>query len=473
MSFMSIQIDAVERSLARSFAAAGKSLYLVGGPVRDELLGVRTNDLDFTTDAEPNEIKRLIRSAGADAIYALGERFGTIGGMFGDDRVEITTYRSESYTPGSRKPRVAFDTTLEGDLARRDFTMNAMARLAGGGELIDPFGGRADLGAGVIRAVGDADARFTEDPLRLMRAVRFAAQFGFHIEPTTWAAIARNADKLVSISMERINQEFTKTLLADRPSLAIRALADLGLMRHFLPEFLDLREPPSRDSASRARALPRRPRYKDIFEHTLMVVDRAPPVLNVRLGALLHDIGKPKTMSMTDEEVHFYGHEAAGERMARRILTRMRFDRETVERVGLIISLSGRINSYEGDWTDGAVRRVVREAGDAVDELLMLSRSDVTSRREERVRAAERRVDDLRARIEQLRAEEDIARIKPPLDGNDLMAMFARPPGPWIRPIKEHLLAMVLDGELSPDDRDRAAEIARAMVAEMEPATAR
>jgi poly(A) polymerase len=306
-----------------------------------------------------------------------------------------------------------------------------------------------------------------------MRAVRFAAQLEFQIEPITWAAITRNADKLASISMERINQEFTKTLLTDRPGRAIRALADLGLMRHFLPEFLDLRAPAQAAAPHGAGPYARQPRYKDIFEHTLMVVDRAPPVLNVRLGALLHDIGKPKTMSMTDEEVHFYGHEAAGERMARRILTRMRFDRETVERVGLIISLSGRINAYEGDWTDGAVRRVVREAGDALDELLMLSRSDVTSRREERVRAAERRVDDLRARIEQLQAEEDIARIRPPLDGNDLMAMFDRPPGPWIRPIKDRLLEMVLDGELASDDRDRAVEIARAMIAEMEPATAR
>ena len=438
--------------------------------MRDELLGTATNDYDFTTNAEPNEIRQLIRSAGADTIYAMGERFGTIGGMFGDTRVEITTYRSENYTPGSRKPRVAFDTTLEGDLARRDFTINAMAQPAGGGELIDPFGGQADLAAKIIRAVGDPDERFSEDPLRLMRAVRFAAQLGFGIEENTLAAITRNADKLAAISMERITQEFTKTLLAEHPGRFVRALADLGLLQHFVPEFLDLRDP---HRAVDPSPFGRRPRYKDIFEHTLLVLDRTPRVLNVRLGALLHDIGKPKTMSLEDEEVHFYGHEAIGERMARKILTRLRLDRDTVERVCLIISLSGRINTYEGDWTDGAVRRVVREAGDTVDELLMLSHADVTSRREERVRAAERRVDDLRERIEQLRAEEDIARIRPPLDGNDLMEMFGRAPGPWIRPIKERLLTMVLDGELGRDDRERAAEIARAMMAEMELAAAR
>ncbi len=469
---MSKQAAPVEQALARAFARAGKRLYLVGGPVRDELLGATTNDYDFTTDAEPNEIKHLIRAAGADTTYAIGERFGTIGGVFGDTRVEITTYRSENYTPGSRKPRVAFDTTLEGDLARRDFTINAMARPAGGGALIDPFGGQADLHARVIRAVGNPDERFAEDPLRLMRAVRFAAQLGFGIEENTLSAIARNADKLATISMERISQEFTKTLVAAHPGRSVRILADLGLLKHFIPEFLDLREP-HRATAHAAGRGGRPPRFKDIFEHTLMVLDRTPPVLTVRLGALLHDIGKPRTMSLEDEEVHFYGHEVIGERMARRILSRLRLDRDTIERVSLIISLSGRINAYEGDWTDGAVRRLVREAGDAVDELLMLSRADVTSKREERVRAAERRVDELRARIEQLQAEEDIARIRPPLDGNDLMEMFGRGPGPWIRPIKERLLAMVLDGELAPDDRDRAAEIARAMMAEMEPATAR
>lgn len=467
---MRSQVEAVERSLAQTFAAAGKHLYLVGGSVRDELLGIDTKDLDFATDAKPHEIKRLIRKAGADSIYTVGERFGTIGGMFGDICVEITSYRSESYTPGNRKPRVAFDTTIEGDLARRDFTINAMARAAGGGEILDPFGGRADLEAGIIRAVGDPDERFAEDPLRLMRAVRFAAQFGFEIEPSTAAAIARNADKLSTISMERINQEFTRILLADRPSRAIRSLVDLGLMKQFLPEFLELREPERAAARPGERPLARRPRYKDIFEHTLMVLDRTPPVLTVRLAALLHDIGKPKTMLVADQEVHFYGHEAASERMARRILTRLRFDRETIQRVARIIALSGRINAYKGEWTDGAVRRIVRDAGDALEDLLLLSRADVTSRREERVRAAEQRIDELRARIEELRAKEDIARIKPPLDGHDLMAMFGRPPGPWIRPIKERLLEMVLDGELAPDDRERAAEIARAMLAETDAA---
>ncbi len=444
-------------ALAKAFDRAGKSLYLVGGCVRDELLGLSVNDWDFTTDAEPPEIKTLVNAAGADAVYTVGERFGTIGAIFGDHRAEITTYRSESYTPGSRKPEVAFGHNLEDDLSRRDFTINAMARPAAGGEIVDPFGGRADLEERVIRAVGNPDERFAEDPLRLLRAVRFSAQFHFMIEPETRAAIARNADQLRNISAERITAEVNKILVTSPPSIPVRMLADLGLMRHIVPEFLDLRQ----GGTSRAR-------HKDNFEHTLMVLDRAPAVLTVRWGAMLHDIAKPRVMSVDDDEVHFYGHEVVGERLAKRILQRLKFDRATIERVGLLVRLSGRINSYEGEWTDGAVRRLVREAGDALEDLFALSRSDVTSRREERVRAAEQRVDMLRERAERLREEEDVARIRPPLDGLELMQMFGRAPGPWIRPIKDRLLSMVLDGELDPDDKERAAEIARSMMGSAE-----
>jgi poly(A) polymerase len=450
----------VLRALERAFSSRGLSLYLVGGCVRDELLGLPVNDYDLTTDAEPQAVKDALRSAAADAIYTVGERFGTVGAIFGSLRVEITTYRSEVYSPGSRKPQVTFGTTLEGDLARRDFTINAMARRIGASQLVDPFGGQEDLRAALVRAVGDPDERFAEDPLRLLRGVRFAAQFGFHIDPGTRAAIQRNADTLRGISAERITQELNRILVTHQPSRPVRELCELGLMRHIVPEVLGLRTPPASDA--RGGQL----RHKDAFEHTLAVLDRAPPVLTVRWGALLHDIAKPRVMSVTDNEVHFYGHEIVGERIARRILTRLKFDRATIERVAKLVALSGRVNSYEGDWTDGAVRRFVREAGDALEDLFLLSRSDVTSRRVERVRAAERRVDELRERCERLQANEDLAQIRPPLDGNELMAMFGRGPGPWIRPIKERLLEMVLDGELAPNDKERAAEIARAMMAE-------
>lgn len=450
--------------LADAFHRHDRDLFVVGGCVRDELLGIDVNDLDYTTDAEPEKIKQILRETSPDAVYTMGERFGTIGAVYGEYRVEITTYRSETYTPGSRKPDVTFGTNLEGDLARRDFTINAMARPALGGDLVDPFGGQEDLARRTVRAVGEPDERFSEDPLRLLRAIRFAAQFDFRIDPRTREGIARNADQLRSISAERVAQEMNRILVCEVPSRPVRDLCELGLMRHIVPEFLDLRS--HNGVVYRGGFGPLR--HKDAFEHTLLVLDRAPSVLTVRWGALLHDIAKPRVMSVTDDEVHFYGHEVVGERLARRILSRLKFDRSTVERVGKIVALSGRINSYEGEWTDGAVRRLVRDADDALEDLLMLSRADVTSGRAERVRAAERRVDNLRERCERLQAEANIAEIRPPLDGVELMEMFGRGPGPWIRPIKDRLLAMVLDGELGPDDKERAAEIARAVIAEQE-----
>lgn len=449
-------------TLAHTFEARGRSLYFVGGCVRDELLGVPVSDYDCTTNAPPDEIKPLVQAAGADALYTVGERFGTIGAIFGDQRVEITTYRTESYAPGNRKPQVAFGATLQEDLSRRDFTINAMARSVLGGELVDPYGGRDDLKAGMIRAVGDPDERFREDPLRLLRAIRFAAQLGFAIDAGTRASLARNAGLLSTMSAERITQEVNKILMFDRPGPDVRQLCELGLMRWIVPEFLDLQSSPDG-----------RVRHKDNFAHTLMVLDRTPPVLTVRWAALLHDIAKPRVMSTAEDEVHFYGHEQVGRDMATRILRRLKFDRATINRVGKVVELSGRVNSYSGDWTDGAVRRFAREAGDALGDLFMLSRADVTSRRSERVRAAERRVEDLQERFAQLETKANLSAIRPPLDGTDLMALFNRPPGPWIRPIKDHLLELVIDGDLAPDDRDRAADIAREILAETEggPAT--
>ncbi|MSQ23336.1 MAG: HD domain-containing protein [Chloroflexi bacterium] len=439
--------------LARAFEARGRSLYLVGGCVRDSLLSLPVSDYDCTTDAPPDEIKHLVHAAGADSVYAVGERFGTIGAIFVDQRVEITTYRTETYTAGDRKPHVEFGATLEDDLSRRDFTINAMARPALGGDLVDPYGGQADLAAGLVRAVGIPDERFREDPLRLLRGVRFVAQFSFTLEPKTRESIARNCATLQTISAERIAQEMNKILLARQPGGAVRQLCELGLMPWIVPEFLDLRK----EAAGGAR-------HKDNFSHTLMVLDRTPPVLTVRWGALLHDIAKPRVMAVEEDEVHFYGHEQMGREMASRILRRLRFDRATSDRVAHIVALSGRGNSYDGDWTDGAVRRFVREAGDALEDLFMLSRADVTSRRIERVRAAEQRVADLQARCAQLDAEADLARLRPPIDGLELMELFGREPGPWIRPIKDRLLTMVLDGDLAPDDKESAIAIARAML---------
>jgi poly(A) polymerase len=447
------------RALAAAFADHGRALYLVGGPVRDLLLGRETGDLDFTTDARPPEVKRLLKAAGADSIFAIGEKFGTIGGVFGDTIVEITTFRAEAYTPGSRKPSVEFGTTLHGDLSRRDFTINAMAIDTRSGALADPFGGQDDLARREVRAVGDAAARFAEDPLRLLRAVRFVAQLGFHIEPETGRALVAQAGTLATISRERVTQELAKILVSERAGHALRVLCDDGLMAHIIPEILLMRG--MRQDTYH---------HKDVVEHTLQVVDQAPPRLAVRWAALLHDVAKPRTRSVENGQVHFFGHEHVGEKMAKRILTDLKLDRQTIERVSLLVGMHQRANAYEPDWTDGAVRRFMREAGDILDDLLDLSAADVTSRRPEKVRAAAGRVAALRERIMAIRATEEVEKLSSPLDGLELMALAGRGPGPWIKPIKERLLALVLDGALAPDDKDGATAIAREMLAELPPA---
>jgi poly(A) polymerase len=450
-------LNSALQRLVEAFSAAGYQLYLVGGTVRDLLLGRPSTDFDLATDAPPAGVKRLLHAAGAEHVWTVGERFGTIGARLEGATFEITTFRSEEYAPRSRKPAVRFGTSLEGDLARRDFTINAIAQDPRTGALIDPFGGARDLAARLIRAVGNPDERFTEDPLRLLRAVRFVAQLDFRLAPDTAAAIARHADRLADISRERIAQEMNKLLVAPRAGYGIRLLCDLGLMRHIVPELLAMRG--MRQDIYR---------YKDVFEHTLHVVDNVEPELVLRWAALLHDIGKPRTISQVNGETHFFGHEVVGEGMARRILRRLRYDRELIERVARLVAMHQRINSYDGEWTDGAVRRFMREAGEALEDLFKLSRADLTTRREDKRRAALARLDELRARCEAIRAQEDVAKIRSPLDGHDLMALFGRGPGPWIRPIKEHLLNLVLEGKLAQDDRATAERIARELVAQLE-----
>lgn len=441
--------------LVEGCRSAGRQLYLVGGSVRDELLGRQHQDLDLATDAWPEETKRLLLAAGAESVYTVGEKFGTIGALFGGRKVEVTTFRSERYTPRSRKPDVAFGTTLVGDLSRRDFTINALARDLLTGALIDPFGGQADLAARRIRAVGRPEERFDEDPLRILRAVRLAAELGFVIEPATRAAIVASSPRLRDISQERVAEELNRVLVSPRSAHGLRLLADLGPMREVLPEVLAVRRMPEGGR-----------RFKNVFEHTLLVVERVPADVDLRWAALLHDVGKPGTIGWEDGQVHFRGHEVVGADLAEGILTRLRFDRQRVERIAKLVRMHLRPNAYDLEWTDGAVRRFIREAGDELDALLALSRADVTSQRQGRVAAAQARVDALAERCREVIARENVKAIKSPLDGNDLMALFGRGPGPWIRPVKEYLLNLVLEGELAQDDRDRASGLARAFVEE-------
>lgn len=442
--------------LGAAFGERGHDLYLVGGTVRDALLGRPTKDIDLTTDAHPDVIKQLVAELRPDGIYAVGERFGTIGAIFDGLRLETTTYRSEVYLPYSRHPEVSFGTTLLGDLARRDFTINAMARRVIGGELSDPFGGQSDLAARTVRAVGQPDERFTEDPLRLLRAVRFCAQLGFELEPETRRAARQNASSIRHISRERVFDELNQILITERPSRGLRLLADLGLADELLPDLVALR----RIGAGR--------RMKDVFAHTLAVVDRTPPDLVLRWSALLHDVGKAKTVSYQGDEIHFPGHEIASEQMARQLLPRLRMDQHSTERVARLVGLHMRANQYEEDWTDGAVRRLIRHIGDDLDLLFQLSTADVTSYRAEKIEAATARVSRLRERCARIQEEEDAKALKSPLDGTDLMEMFGRGPGPWIKQIKQYLLDLVIEGALSQEDRATASALARRRVKDLE-----
>lgn len=455
---------AVTLRLTEVFRAAGEELYLVGGVVRDLLLGRARADLDFAGSASPETTKQLGRRAGADAMFDIGAAFGTIGLIFnaGDEpiTVEITTYRSEVYPTRDRRPAVTHGVNLIEDLARRDFTINAAALDPTSEELIDPFGGVGDLLRGELHAVGDPLQRFDEDPLRVLRAARFAAELDFTIGADTLAAMRATGNQLARISVERIAAELNRLLVAPAVERGLTALEEGGLIAHALPELRPMVED------DRAGGMVR---HKDIWDHTIQVAAKTPPRLPVRWAALLHDAAKPQTRSVDEHgEVHFFGHELAGAGLARRLLRRLKQERALEERVTLLVAMHLRPSSYADDWTDSAVRRLALEAGAAFEDLLDLAAADVTSARAERQAAAARRVNGLRAHWERLEAEHALAELKSPLDGNELMAMFGRPPGRWIADIKDRLRDLVIDGELDPDDRATAEQLARQWVADGE-----
>jgi poly(A) polymerase len=435
--------------LASAFAREGARLYLVGGAPRDLLLDRAVLDLDFTTDAAPAAIRAAAGLAGASGIHSANERFATVGLGLEGVAIEITTFRGE---PGG---------DLHADLAGRDFTINAMAlAIVGGsdepqGALIDPFDGRGDLLRRTIRGVGDPHARIADDPLRALRAVRFAADFDSGIEPETHAAILAHGPALARVSRERIGAELTRVLLTADVATALQGLERCGLLEATLPEVLALVRFDVEGS-------------KDLWAHTRLVVAATPPRPSVRWAALLHDIAKPQTYGIQGGEIHFFGHETIGGRVAQGALSRLRLDRELVEAVRILVELHGRPSQYGPDWSDGAVRRLMLDTGPWLADLLDLARADVTSARSWVRRQARERIDGLEAHCARLLAEQELARLQSPLDGNALMALFDRRPGPWIRPLKDHLRGLVIDGVLAHDDVAGATVEARRWMAEQE-----
>jgi len=439
------QMRAITARLGDAFAQHGAELYLVGGSVRDLLLGQPVTDLDFATSAEPELTKAAGAAAGADSVYTVGEQFGTVGFVFDGVSVEITTYREEHYPTPDRRPKVRLGTDLVGDLSRRDFTINAIAVDARDGTVHDPFGGLDDLERRIIRAVGDPKARFAEDPLRILRAARFAAQLDFRVDRRTLAAMRAMGPQLERISRERIAAELNRLLIAPAAARGLALLHETDLLRWVLPEVVPMAE----DTGAG--------RHKDIWLHTLRVVEQSPPRLAVRWAALLHDAAKPMTRSVDARgEVHFFGHERVGADLARKALRRLKQERALIDRVAGLVEMHLRPASYDSTWTDSAVRRLMLEAGDLWDDLLDLAAADVTSARAHRQREAARRIAALREHARRLEEEHALAQLQSPLDGHELMAMFGRPPGRWIGEVKDHLRELVIDGVLAPDDKEGA-----------------
>jgi len=406
----------------------------------------------------------LGRETGAHSVFLIGEQFGTVGFAFEAEEeesftVEITTYRSETYPDQTRKPAVEHGVSLTDDLSRRDFTINAIAAHPLTGELTDPYDGQADLARAIVRAVGDPDERFHEDPLRLLRAARFVAQLGFLVDHDTRDAMERTADELRRISVERMYHELTRMLCGRFAGHGLDLLLSTGLFTIAMPELQPLAADALRD------ATPMRGREKDLWEHSLRVVDRTPPRPKVRWAALLHDAAKPVTRTVDlNGEVHFFGHEREGAFMATRLLRRLNAPKSLTASVATLVEYHLRPATYGPDWTDSAVRRLMLEVGDDLDDLLDLVAADVTSAREQKQKAAAKRVNGLRAHIARLRSEEALNQLQSPLDGQQLMAMFGQPPGRWIATIKDYLRELVIDGDLTAGDVERATEIAQAMV---------
>jgi poly(A) polymerase len=437
-------------SLAARFAEAGHEVALVGGSVRDALLGRLGADLDLTTDAHPDVVIQLL-DGWADTHWEVGIDFGTVGARKAGYTLEITTYRSEEYHPASRRPRVQFGTVLEGDLGRRDFTVNAMAVTLPEQRFVDPHGGLEDLAAGRLRTPAPPEQSFDEDPLRMMRAARFAAQLGFEVVPPVVAAMTAMAARIGIVSVERIRDELTKLMLAPHPRRGLALMVDTGLADYVLPELPALR-----------LEIDEHHRHKDVYEHTLMVLEKAiaaersGPDLVLRLAALLHDIGKPRTRRFTPGGgVSFHHHEVVGAAMARKRLAALHFPSDVVDAVARLVELHLRFHGYgSGEWTDAAVRRYVRDAGPLLDRLHVLTRSDCTTRNQRKAEALARAYDALEERIGQLAQREELDAMRPDLDGHEIMQLLGVGPGPVVGRARHYLLELRI--EHGPLGHDRA-----------------
>jgi poly(A) polymerase len=448
-----LRIAPVIDELGARFVKAGEQIALVGGPVRDAMLGRQHFDLDFTTSARPDVTERLVKGW-ADAVWDIGRDFGTIGCRKGEYQIEITTYRSEEYDPTSRKPAVDYGDSLDGDLGRRDFTVNAMAVSLPDRVFEDPYGGIVDLAHRVLRTPGRPEDSFGDDPLRMMRAARFAAQLGFTVAPEVRQAMTDMAERITIVSAERVRDELVKLVCSPRPRAGLTLLVETGLAGHILPELPAL-----------ALERDEHHRHKDVYEHTLTVLeqtidleDRLPeggPDFVARFAALMHDVGKPGTRRFqSDGTVTFHHHDVVGAKITRKRMQALRFSSDETSAVAKLVELHLRFHGYgDGQWTDSAVRRYVRDAGALLPWLHVLTRADCTTRNLRKADRLRRSYDELEARIARLSEEEELASIRPDLDGNQIMEILGIPAGPQVGAAYTFLLELRLDnGPMAYDD---------------------
>lgn len=442
MSDLFRKIAPVADELGELFAARGHELALVGGSVRDILLGRIGNDLDLTTDARPERVLEIVRDW-ADSVWTIGIDFGTVGIRKGGWLLEVTTYRSESYDPTSRKPEVMYGDTLEADLERRDFAVNAMAVRVPTHEFVDPYGGMSDLAAKVMRTPGTPEQSFDDDPLRMLRAARFASQLEFGVDPDAVRAMTAMAGRIEIVSAERIREELDKLVCGADPREGLRLLVETGLAAHVLPELPRLR-----------LEIDEHHRHKDVYEHSLIVLEQAidqeedgTPDRILRWAALMHDVGKPKTRRHEEGgRVSFHHHEVVGAQLTKKRMTELKFPKDVVSDVARLVELHLRFHGYgSGEWTDSAVRRYVRDAGHLLTRLHKLTRADCTTRNKRKAQALSRTYDQLEERIEKLAEEEELAKIRPELDGNEIQKVLGVGPGPVVGKAYKFLLDLRLD----------------------------
>ncbi len=435
------------KELSNLYAKNGFQIYLVGGAVRDGILGIKTKDFDFTTNASSEDSIKMLNKNDYKTTE-IGRAFGTIETTVGDYSIHITTYREDKYNKDSRKPEIKTSGELETDLSRRDFTVNAIAYDINNNEIIDPHGGLKDLSEGLIRTPDTADISFSDDPLRMLRACRFVSTHGFTPNNELFKAISKNVERIEIVSTERIRDECTKLLTGKEPSLGLKAFVESGLSELIMPELNELK----------IEVDPKH-HHKDVYEHTMVVLDRVSPTLVSRMSALLHDIGKPKTKGIENGKVHFRHHEVVGAKMSKKILKRLKYDNETIKKVSLLVENHLRPHTFKMGWTDSAVRRYIIDAGGLLEELNDLVRADITTKNKAKYEEINKYLDEMEERIKEVAEKEELSKLRPPISGDEIMDMFDLEPGPSVGVIMKALYEQrINDGEVSKEEAIKLAE---------------